>query len=37
MAGMKTSGVEVKWFSSARLCTLEKILNALEIGGDEEV
>jgi hypothetical protein len=37
MAAMKTSEVEVKWLSSARSCTPEKILKNLEIGGDEEV
>jgi hypothetical protein len=37
MAAMKTSGVEVEWFSSTRLCTPEKILKTIEIGGDEEV
>ena len=36
MAAMKTSGVEVKRFSCPRLCTPEKILSILEIGGDEE-
>jgi len=37
MAAMKTSVVEVEWFSNTRLCKPEKILKTLEIGGDEEV